>query len=296
MAGAVAHLWVVGPGRLGLALAHALVRAAAVERLTVVGRRPAPPPHPLFAPAAGGAVPVQYSVGIRQSGTSPDAVVVAVTDGQIEGVATDLSELESIRPGVVLHTSGSLGREVLRPLADRGWATGSLHPMVAVADSIEASDRLRGAWFAVEADPEAEALARRLVSALGGRCFTVDAGAKPLYHAGCVFASNFVVALLATARRLLTGAGVERAVAEQALAELAAGAAANVAARGVEAGLTGPVTRGDSETVRAHLARLSLPDRRLYSGLSLEALSLAREAGLADDRAAEILDVLETAG
>ena len=77
-----------------------------------------------------------------------------------------------------------------------------------------------------------------------------------MYHAAAVFASNYAVALLAVAEQLMVRAGVGAADAQAALARLAAGAVENVAAHGPIAALTGPIVRGDAETVERHLTRL----------------------------------------
>ncbi len=89
-------------------------------------------------------------------------------------------------------------------------------------------------------------------------------------------ASNFVVALAGVAQRLFVGAGLSDAAARKALATLMAGALENLRAAGPEAALTGPVARGDVETIRRHLEVLRGPDAELYRTLSRAALQLAR--------------------
>ncbi|HET8656472.1 MAG TPA: Rossmann-like and DUF2520 domain-containing protein, partial [Longimicrobiaceae bacterium] len=237
------HLWVIGPGRVGLALGLALSRAGAVDRLTYSGRRPAPPDHPLFRARAAA-----YRGDLSLPDPPPDALLVAVPDAEIARVAETLSEA-ALSPVPVLHASGALGAEVLDPLARRGCPTGAIHPLVAVADPVAGAERLRGAWFAVEGDPAAAALAIGWVGALGGRMLPVEPGAKALYHAAAVFASNYVVTLLDTAERLMQAAGVPDGAAREAVTDLAAGAVRGVAGRGPAAALTGPIARGDVETV-----------------------------------------------
>jgi predicted short-subunit dehydrogenase-like oxidoreductase (DUF2520 family) len=120
----------------------------------------------------------------------------------------------------------------------------------------------------------------------------VSAGGKPAYHAAAVLASNYVVALLAAAERLLADAGVPGEGGRAALAALAAGAVANVAERGPVAALTGPIARGDADTVRRHLARLSPEDRSLYCVLARETVELARRQGLDPGAAARLEQLL----
>lgn len=285
MAEPVPDLAIVGPGRAGLALASALVRAGAARKLRLVGRSATVPPHPLLA---GDPPQVQYAHGLATLAT-PDlsAVLLAVPDAAIRNVAEDLARAGIPVAAPVLHLSGTFGSDLLSPLAERGNPTGSIHPLVALADATGA-DQLRGAWFAIEGATAAVAMADRIVAFVEGRVLQVPAGGKPLYHAAAAAASNFVVALLAVAESWMQSAGVPPHQARPALAALAAGAARNVERCGPVEALTGPLVRGDVATVQAHLAQLSRADRHLYSVLGLSTLAIARERGL-DSATAEVL-------
>ena len=279
------RLWIVGAGRLGLALGLTLHRSGAVASLAYTGRRPDPPDHPLFR---GGAT---YSADLQAPADDLTGIVLAVPDGAIPGVAAALAGLP---PGIpVLHASGALSVDALAPLAARGHPVGGLHALAAVADPVAGAERLRGATFGVEGEGEARSLALRIVEGCGGRALAVPSEGKPLYHAAAVFAANYAVALLGVAERLMGEAGVPPEEARAALAGLASGAVENVALRGPAAALTGPVARGDAETVRLHLGRLSGADRPLYSLLAREALALARDAGLPPEAAARVAAVLD---
>jgi predicted short-subunit dehydrogenase-like oxidoreductase (DUF2520 family) len=130
---------------------------------------------------------------------------------------------------------------------------------------------------------------------LGGRPLVIAPSARPLYHAAAVVGSNYLVALAAAASRMLGEAGVEEADTLPALLPLMRGTLDNIERLGVSAALTGPIARGDADTVRLHLARLSAADRVLYCGLGLELLRLARASGMDGQRAEEI-ELLLTAG
>ncbi|HUE95687.1 MAG TPA: DUF2520 domain-containing protein [Longimicrobiaceae bacterium] len=224
----------------------------------------------------------------------PDLVLLTVRDEQISDAAASLTRAD-LPPSVVLHTSGALGSDLLQPLAAKGWATGSMAPIVSIADPERDAPKLIGAWFAVEGDDRAVEVAGTLIGALEGRIIRLDPAAKPSYHVAAVFASNYVVTLLAVAERLMADAGLEAGPARAALAALAGGAVANVGERGAEAALTGPVSRGDADTIERHLARLSPPERRLYSELARETLEIARRRGLEPERADRIARILEKA-
>jgi predicted short-subunit dehydrogenase-like oxidoreductase (DUF2520 family) len=217
--------------------------------------------------------------------------VIAVPDEQVAATAGRLARLDLPAGLPVLHTSGALDSAVLAPLRARGCAVGSLHPLLAVSDAVAGAERMRGAWFAVEGDAGARAAAERLVDALGGRVLAIEPGGKPLYHAAAVFASNYLVALMATAERLAVQAGAPPESARAALGALARTALDGVAERGPAQALTGPISRGDAGTVRTHLTRLSPSDAALYSVLARATLEVARARGL-DPSAAHRIEQL----
>lgn len=294
------NIVIVGPGRMGLALGTALRHEGAVGRLTYFGRGIEPPPHPLFDPhpdAGDDADLAHAGAEYRMLPSQPPAgttiVILAVPDDALPEVVHDLAMMGPAPPGcVALHLSGALSTDALGPLHHRDYAIGSMHPLMAVADPWLAGDRLIGAAFAMTGEPGANTAARRLVSALGGVPLTIPATLRPLYHAAAVMASNYLVALTGAAVRMLGEAGVDDEDAVRALLPLLRGTLDNIEQLGVRAAVTGPIARGDVDTVRLHLARLSPGDRVLYSGLGLELLRLAQAAGLDEARAAEIESLL----
>lgn len=284
--GAVDHLWIVGAGRLGLALALALRRANAVDRLTVAGRSPNSPSHPLFHPDA----PDHYRPDLTLPEPPPSGIVIAVPDTAIGTVAAALARLPLPSGLPILHTSGALDTEPLAPVAARGAAVGTLHPLAAVADPVEGAERLVGAWWGLDEGSPAAAFASRLIRSLEGRELRIPSGARAGYHAGAVFAANYVVTLLGVAERVLARAGFDPVDARAALTALTRGAVADVAQRGAGAALTGPVARGDAGTVERHLAVLSGSDRALYSALAREALAQRRTHGELEPAAVEAIE------
>lgn len=282
------RLWIVGPGRLGLALGLRLARAGAVDALVYSGRRAGPPPHPLFR---GDSIS-RYQAGLDPAPGDLTGVLLAVPDDALAAAVAELAAAPLPHAVPVLHASGSQSVDVLAPLAAHGHPVGGIHALAAIADPVEGADRLRGATFGVEGDGAARALAERLVAACGGQVLAIRPGGKALYHAAAVFASNYAVALLSIAERLMDEAGIPAEDAQPALAALAAGAVENVAARGPVEALTGPVARGDAATVERHLARLSGADRDVYCLLGREALKLAVSRGLGPAAAARLRTLL----
>ncbi|MDQ3389075.1 MAG: DUF2520 domain-containing protein [Gemmatimonadota bacterium] len=283
------RLWIVGPGRMGLAFGLLLRAAGALESLTYTGGRSAPPSHPLLA----GAAPFARLLAAGhppEEGTT--GILLAVPDAALTPAAEALAASGVPRGVPVLHLSGSRGAEALSALAESGTPVGSLHPLAAVADPVSGAERLRGAAYGVEGEGAARVFALRLVTAAGGVALPMEAGGKPLYHAAAVFASNYVVTLLALAERFMERAGIPAAEGRSALASLAAGAVENVREWGPAGALTGPVLRGERETILLHLSRLSGEESALYSLLGRETLALARQQGLDGEAAASLGAIL----
>lgn len=295
--GGLDNVAIVGAGRMGLALGTALRHAGGVNRLTYFGRGLEPPPHPLFEPEPGNGDEDGVGAGYRMlpapvpEGTT--VLILAVPDQALAEVAGDVSLLGPAPRGcAALHLAGALSTDVLAPLHGAGYAIGSMHPLMAVADPWLAADRLLGAAFALAGEPTAIAAARRLVHAVGGLALVIPPSLRPVYHAAAVMASNYLVALASAAVRMMGNAGVGEEDAVRALIPLLRGTLDNMEQLGLPAALTGPIPRGDVDTVRLHMARLSENDRMLYSGLGLELLRLARTAGLDPARADAIESLL----
>jgi predicted short-subunit dehydrogenase-like oxidoreductase (DUF2520 family) len=280
---------IVGAGRMGLSLGSALAESRGVDALVYFGRSHEPPPHPLF----DGSVPASYRSGYGPLPTEIGLLVLAVPDDVVHEVANDVARNGPVPPGcVALHLSGALSTDVLAPLQAVGYAVGSLHPLQTVADPWSGAERLRGCAYALAGEPAALMAGRRLVNALDGQPLVIPPTLRPLYHAAAVFASNYVLAAAAVLARTLAEAGISEEEAVSAVLPLMRGTMDNVEQLGFGAALTGPVARGDIDTVRLHLSRLSSRERRLYSALGLETLRLARAAGLDPERAQALESLL----
>jgi predicted short-subunit dehydrogenase-like oxidoreductase (DUF2520 family) len=274
---------------MGLALGYALVNADAVEDLTVCGRRPEPPAHPLFVQGLA-----RYVFGLQRPAPDTEAVFLAVPDAVVPEMAHALAGQGHAPEGcAAFHLSGALTTDVLSPLHVQGYSVGSFHPMQAVAHAVTGAERLPGSWIAVTGAPVAVAVARRLAASLGSTILTVPETRRPLYHAAAVMASNFLPPLLDVACRLLERAGVPYDEALPALLPLVRGALTNIEEGGLPASVTGPISRGDMETVDLHLRALDPRDRQLYSLLGRE---LVRIAGplIPEDARKELMERFET--
>ncbi|HEY6853718.1 MAG TPA: Rossmann-like and DUF2520 domain-containing protein [Gemmatimonadales bacterium] len=283
--GAGPTVGVIGPGRAGTGLALALVRAGWTVYLHGRGAKAVPAPLVL---TVGADTPPPWMERAR-------VVVLAVRDDAIRPLAESLARAGAVRAEqVVLHLSGCLGQEALGALVSSQAALGSLHPLQTIVDPERAPERLRGAWAAVEGMPRAMEAAERIATAVGLRPFRLESRAKAVYHAGAVFASNYFVVVEAVAQRLLRHAGLSDADAWAALLPLVEGTFANLGRQQPADALTGPVARGDVDTLARHVASLTEDDAALYRALGRAALELARKKGMDDVTAAKVAAALAT--
>jgi predicted short-subunit dehydrogenase-like oxidoreductase (DUF2520 family) len=282
------RLFFVGPGRAGLSLGQALVQADAVAELVYCGRRPEPPIHPLFSDGVA-----RYSFGLEPPGVETTAVFLSVPDDALPEMAHALAGQGTAPPGCpAFHLSGALNADVLAPLHARGYAVGTFHVLQSLADPVTAAARIPGSFVSISGEPGAVAAARRLVQHLGSRTLAVPVARRPLYHAAAVLASGEMVSLLALAARLLVRAGVPEEDALPALLPLARGNLDNLERLGLEQALTGPVPRGDVETVRLHLRTLEPRAREVYRLLTLELVD-QMELGLEPEVREALQELLE---
>ena len=275
------RVFILGAGKVGTALARAL-RAAGVEVVGLHGRAARTEPDTVTA----GALPA----AIRRA----TVVIVSVRDPQLEDALQQLALAPLAHGAVVLHVSGSAEPAALSALRQQGHACGTMHPLLPFADPARAAAALPSAWFGVDGDARARAAAEALAGAIGARTLEIPAGEKVRYHAAAVFASNFPALLMAAGEEMLGAIGVAPESARAALLPLFAAAAENAKAKPAAQALTGPIARGDVETVKKHLAALgATPElKAFYVALSRRAVVLARAAGADAARLAEIKGVL----
>lgn len=253
-----AGITLVGTGKLARSLLHAL--AAAGERpLAVLSRR-----RDRSRRVARRIPGVEAVRGIAEAAARSRVVFLATPDATLDAAARALAAATANwRGAVVLHGAGSLGVDVLRPLARAGAAVGVLHPYQALGEPEEGAALLRGARARIDGHPRAVREARRIARRVGLVPLRFRAGTPDLaaYHASASLVSNDLIALVSLAERALVASGVRRAEARHALLAIARSTLAQFAARG-EAAVTGPVVRGDAATVARQIAALAAADPR----------------------------------
>ena len=281
------RLFIIGAGQVGRGLFRSF-RESGVEVVGFHSRRPSP-----IATSYGVLPPV---IG------DANTIIVAVRDDQLDSVLADLVDATSpsgrrrLASGtVVVHTSGGAEPPLIPRMVEMGLSGGTFHPLVPFANPDRAPELLRKAWIGIDGDDQARAASRRLAGQLGARTLEIPAGMKSIYHAAAVISSNFPIVLGAVASSILTDAGVPERSAHQAVHSLMDAAISNIAEGHPESALTGPVMRGDVETVNRHLQALrhNPEARALYRRLSFAALEIASRQGGDPARLAEIRRLLQ---
>ncbi|WP_067437706.1 Rossmann-like and DUF2520 domain-containing protein [Nocardioides jensenii] len=241
------RIGVVGAGRVGAVLASAL-RTAGHEIVAVAGESDAS--RTRIDALLPGVVVDKPSAVARAC----DVLLLTVPDDMLGNVAQMLAASGSLRDGqFVVHTSGRHGLEVLAPATDVGARAVAMHPAMTFTGTALDLDRLDDIVFGVTAGPAERRFTESLVADLGGRAMWVAEDKRILYHAGLAHGANHLVTLVAEAMEMLTAAGGDDPAGT--LRPLLEAALDNALNHG-DAALTGPIVRGDVNTVRAHLADL----------------------------------------
>lgn len=193
----------------------------------------------------------------------------------------------------VVHASGALSLDVLEPARQKGAEVGSFHPCQAFATIDQAIENLPGSTIGIEVSSESlRKTLEEMAEALGCPHVIVPPEGKVLYHAAAVFASNYTVALMGVAVRLLEALGMGTEEGTKLLLPLLKGTVTNIQNVGLPNCLTGPIARGDVTTIERHLDALRKADQRLfrlYAMLGLETIPLGIGKGTLSQERAEIL-------
>lgn len=259
---------VVGAGRVGAVLASAL-RAAGHDVVAAAGESDAS--RGRIAALLPGVEVAKPSAVARAC----DLLLLAVPDDALHNVVSMLAASGALRPGqYVAHTSGRHGLAVLAPAAEIGARPVALHPAMTFTGTAVDLPRLGGCVFGVTAHEDERAVTEQLVADLGGRAMWVPEERRTLYHAGLAHGANHMVTVVTEAMEMLRAAGADDPASTlRPLLE----AALDNSLRSGDSALTGPIVRGDVETVSAHLGEIrAYAPQTLSSYVSLARATLAR--------------------
>ncbi|GGD13940.1 hypothetical protein GCM10007231_11240 [Nocardioides daphniae] len=281
---------VVGAGRVGAVLSAAL-RSAGHDVVAAAGESDASRRR-ISALLPG--VPVAKPSEVARAA---DLLLLTVPDDMLANVVTVLAAAGAIHEGqVVAHTSGRHGLAVLAPAAEVGARVVALHPAMTFTGTHVDLPRLAGCVFGVTAPAAERELTERLVADLGGTPMWVAEEHRTLYHAGLAHGANHLVTVVTEAMEMLRAAGADDPAGTlRPLLE----AALDNSLRAGDSALTGPIVRGDVETVSAHLTDITAhAPQTLASYVALARATLARvvtDGRLLPIRASRIAAALDRA-
>jgi predicted short-subunit dehydrogenase-like oxidoreductase (DUF2520 family) len=237
---------IVGAGNVARVLVPCLHKAG--YRVTEVISRE--PKRAAKLAKTAGAQPVSYETALLDA----DVIWLCVTDAAITDTAKRLARGRSWRGKVVFHASGASPASLLLPLKRKGAAIASVHPMNTFVPTTKID--LRGIPFALEGDVAAVRVANQIARTLSpdGYIFRIKPEHKVFYHAMGSFASPLLVSLMEIAQRVGYAGGLKHP--ERILQRILLSTINNLVAHGPDAAFSGPINRGDVDTVRKHLAAM----------------------------------------
>ncbi|EGO65089.1 Rossmann-like and DUF2520 domain-containing protein [Acetonema longum] len=276
---------IVGAGKVGTALAHALT-GAGYPLIGISSRslKSAENLAKIFS--------VDYADRAADLAAKADMVFITTPDRAIGEVVKELAASDGFQEQqVVFHVSGAAGASILAPAKQFGAAIGAMHPLKAFAGK-EKTD-FTGVYFAIDGDTRAREMAEQLIAGLAGISFYVAEQYRPMYHAAACAASNYLVALMHWTIQLCRNFGLSEAEVLRAFFPLVHGTLENIQNLGTVQALSGPISRGDCRTVAAHLAVVDKQqEQELYRVLGVYTLNIARQKGLNDRKAQQMENLL----
>ena len=281
---------IIGAGTVGSALAIGLAengyKVVAVSSRTLAGAEK-------LAKAIKGCQAVETNQMVTDMAeivfiTTPDAVIPQIA-----------SELQWHKGQSVIHCSGADSSEILQPARKMGANIGVFHPLQTLANVQQAIANIPGSTFAIEADEPLLTILKEMAASLRCRWIEIKASDKVIYHAAAVIACNYLVTLVKLADDLWETFGIPREQATQALLPLLKGTLNNIESVGIPQALTGPIARGDIDTVKKHITALQkeAPDAlSTYCELGLQTIPIAQAKGRIDEEKADELRALLKTG
>ncbi|PIT11158.1 hypothetical protein BGI30_04385 [Snodgrassella alvi] len=222
-----------------------------------------------------------------------DILAIGVSDQAIETISKQINQADWITADtLILHFSGALSSKVLVTNKQKAL-TGSLHPVFAFAKIETAINTLAGHLCAIEGDSAALPILQQLAQIAKLNSFNIDACQKNRYHAALTISANFLVTLNAYARNILTSLSLPQNLAEDLVNQLMQQNLDQLKIMSPAEALTGPIKRGDSNTIAHHWQALKPSEQIIYKALAEQTLNLST---LSKDKYQQILQILSLKG
>lgn len=227
--------------------------------------------------------------------TTPDQALVDV-DRQVSALLFNHS---ISRNKIWLHASGAYPSDCLAGIKSEGCPVGSMHPLQSFGDPYISAELLEKTFFSIEGSPEALQVIKAILQKTKGNYNEISSGQKPLYHAGACIISNYLVTLLDCGMQLMELAGMDKRTLFQAVSPLIDGTLKNIQENGTVDALTGPVARGDHNTVALHLKAIEAANpgqTEIYRALALQTISMIEKQRLNREQTNKFKELLKGCG
>jgi len=282
---------IIGSGRVGRACGRMWAQAGVFGIQDVLTRSRESAAEAVSFIGAG------HAAGRLEEMRGADVWMIATRDDAIVSSCVTLAASGKVTPDdIVFHVSGATPSSDLKAVKEKGALVASVHPIKTFADAGQAVETFAGTYCSAEGDAEALKVLRPAFERIGAKVFDIEPGMKPIYHAGGVFACNYLAALIEAALRAHEKAGIPRDASLAALEPLVRETVDAIFERGPARALTGPISRGDAATVARQLVKVRQWNRELgdlYRSLGLLAVDLAEaDRRLDARRAADLRDAL----
>jgi predicted short-subunit dehydrogenase-like oxidoreductase (DUF2520 family) len=279
---------IIGLGMVGTAIGH-LLKNSGHKIIAVYDKSPA---------ALKRALPCTGGRAFRNPGEAvakADSILITVPDDAIFSACNEIARAELVREKFVFHMSGAGGLDLLDAAKRAGAVTASIHPLQSFSSIDNAIQNIPGSIFGITADKKAKTQARIIVRDLRGIPIFISPDQKPLYHAAACIASNYLVSLFNVVESIYESIGINKKNARKAYLPLIYGTLKNIEISGCVDALTGPIARGDANTIRKHIATIKETQPQyssLYSALGLVTVNIAQTKGTLSSRQAKIINDL----
>ncbi len=216
--------------------------------------------------------------------TLPEASITFITvpDDKIRNICEKFST--QAKPSqshpIIVHCSGSLSSEALQSARSKGYLLASAHPIRSFASPQISVEKYQGTYCAIEGDQQAIPIIEFLFTSIGSHTLQIDSSKKNLYHAALVIASNYLVGLSDAAIKPLIETGIEKEQATNIVLDVMKSTLYNLTStRSPRDSLTGPIKRGDIETIRSHTNAIDDPALlELYQALGKALLGITEHS------------------
>jgi predicted short-subunit dehydrogenase-like oxidoreductase (DUF2520 family) len=231
----------------------------------------------------------------REAVQEADFILITTPDDAISSACQEIALCRAIKGKFIFHMSGAGGLDLLDSAKKAGTAVASIHPLQSFSSIDQAVKNIPGSYFGITADKKAQKIAKNIVRDLKGIPLFISSDQKPLYHAAACFASNYLVSLMNVVESIYRAIGLLEKDAKKVYLPLVYGSLKNIENSGSIPSLTGPIARGDFDTIKKHISAINknLPQySSLYSSLGLITVKVAQQKGTLNARTAKTMNAI----